>query len=118
MTQSQSVAAGWYQDPESPPGVVRYWDGLQWAPYIRGAAATPAPAKDTGALIGFGLFALAAIGAGIAMFTSVSLLTGTGTVWMGAVMACVAAVGAVIFHRMRSNAWLAWIVTESAGGNT
>jgi Protein of unknown function (DUF2510) len=104
MTQSQSLDAGWYQDPQSPPGVVRYWDGQQWTPYIRGAAAAPAPAGDqqTGALIGFGLFALAAIGAGIAMFTNVSLLTGTGTVWTGVVIACVAAVGAMIFHRLRS----------------
>jgi hypothetical protein len=53
-------------------------------------------------LIGFGLFALAAIGAGIAMFTSPSLLTGTGAVWTGAVIACVAAIGALIFHRIRS----------------
>jgi Protein of unknown function (DUF2510) len=102
MTQPQSTAAGWYQDPQSPPGVMRYWDGLQWTPQTRGAAA-PAQTGDqqTGALIGFGLFALAALGAGIALFTHVSLLTGTGTVWMGVVIACVAAIAAVIFYRLR-----------------
>jgi hypothetical protein len=93
MTQQQ-LPAGWYQDPQSPPGVMRYWDGNQWTPHLQGGMSSPGQDRQTRALIGFGLFALAAVGAAIALFTNVSLLTGTGTVWTGTAIALVAAVGA------------------------
>jgi hypothetical protein len=98
MTQQPPVPAGWYQDPHSPPGVTRYWDGLQWTSYVQGGLNAPGQDRQTTALIGFGLFALAALGAGIALFTNVSLLTGTGTVWTGTAIAIVAAIGGVMLR--------------------
>ncbi len=30
MSDSSSMAAGWYEAPGDPPGTKRYWDGSQW----------------------------------------------------------------------------------------
>lgn len=30
MSDSSSLAAGWYEAPGDPPGTKRYWDGSQW----------------------------------------------------------------------------------------
>lgn len=99
MTQPPPLPAGWYQDPHSPPGVTRYWDGLQWTSYVQGRLSATGEDRQRAALIGFGLFALAALGAGIALFTNVSLLSGTGIVWTGTVIAIVAATGGVMFRQ-------------------
>lgn len=40
------------------------------------------------------------IGAALALFTNVSLLTRTGTVWTGAAMTLVAAVGVMVFRQV------------------
>jgi hypothetical protein len=88
---------GWYRDQY---GVMRWWDGHQWTAHVAPPPPPPPPASDqTGQIIAFGLIALAVIGTAIALFTNVSVVSGTGTVWVGAAVAAVASVGAFMFSR-------------------
>jgi hypothetical protein len=56
-----------------------------------------------------GILGVASIGTYLAAFTSVSLLTGTGTVWAGVALCVVALVAAVVWSVMSETKWL-WIV--------
>jgi hypothetical protein len=50
--------------------------------------------------VGLGALALCIVGAALALFTNVSLLTGTGTVWAGAVIAAVLGIVVLCFRQM------------------
>lgn len=58
----------------------------------------PAPPARPGQhpAVTFGLIALGVIGAALALFTQVSLASGTGTVWLGFVLAGLAVVGSFL----------------------
>lgn len=88
---------GWYPDPFGQ-AEQRWWDGHQWTPGTHGRSSH---SRQVGLVAGLGALALAVVGAALAMFTNVSLLTGTGTVWTGAALTIVAAVGALIVKHVR-----------------
>ncbi|WP_194793089.1 DUF2510 domain-containing protein [Raineyella fluvialis] len=43
-----STQAGWYPDPSGAPGMLRYWDGVQWTPAVRRAPSAPPLAPPPG----------------------------------------------------------------------
>jgi len=92
MTQP-SQAPGWYPDPSDPARNI-YWDGTGWS----GPASAPAGADKSNiskqTAVAVGVFVLVGIGLVMSM-QSVSLLTGSGTVWTG--VAVVAGGTAVAF---------------------
>jgi hypothetical protein len=81
----QPPAAGWYPDPSDPAKKI-YWDGAAWGgpPAPTGAASNISKEKA----VAFGVCVLAAIGLFMSM-QSVSLLTGTGSLWTGVAIAAV-----------------------------
>lgn len=90
-----STPPGWYQAPLDPPGTLRWWDGRGWGP----PAPPPHPPSGSGVsprVLGFAIVAVTAVGAALADFTSVSLLSGTGTVWTGAVIAVLGAIASFV----------------------
>ena len=86
MTQQ---APGWYPDPKDPLKKRQiYWDGTKWAtppaPAANSGAASPTgqPDKSKQTAVAVGVCVLVAIGLFMTM-QSVSLLTGTGSLWTG-----------------------------------
>jgi multidrug transporter EmrE-like cation transporter len=87
---------GWYSDPWEKARV-RWWDGWRWTPATQGMNARD---RQLATSISIGGAALAVTGAGLALFTDVSLLTGTGTVWTGVAMTLLATVGVMLFRQV------------------
>ena len=103
MTAPPPAPAGWYPDPAS--GGRRYWDGATWGPVVTlggpspqtinpdpqflpppspaaAAAAAQHPADQKSKAVSIGVILLAVIGLVMSM-QSVSLMSGTGTLWTG-----------------------------------
>ena len=103
MTTRQTIAQvqpGWYPDPSGPIGAQRWWGGQRWTDhFVPPAPPRPAGQDQAAAFVKFALIALGLVGAGIAMFTEVSVASGTGLVWTGAILAGVGAIGAAMFQR-------------------
>lgn len=100
---------GWYPDAQQP-GQIRWWDGSQWTVHTQQpapvAAARPiAEQQHAAAGVTLGVLALAIIGGYLANFTDVSLLTGTGEVWLGVALTVVAAIAAFVLRRW-ARLWL------------
>lgn len=76
---------------------MRWWDGGQWTPETHGRNPVEAQTRLIASL-GVGAFAI--IGIVLASFTSVSLATGTGTVWVGVALAVVGAVVALCLRQV------------------
>ena len=91
-------APGWYLDPLNP-GKQIYWDGTGWGQPV-GVADDSDHSKQTAVAIG--VLVLAGIGLVMSM-QSASLLTGTGSIWMG--VGIVGAGVAVAFF-MRAAGWV------------
>jgi len=95
-----AVPPGWYPDPDSA-NIDRWWDGGEWTSHRRPAAPTGSGGNtgtDVRQVVGFLCLALGLVGAGMALFIEVSILTGTGMVWTGAVLAAVGAIGAGVLR--------------------
>lgn len=102
---TQPSAPGWYPDPTDPLKQRQiYWDGASWAPPAPVPPTeqpnnAPAPAqtdksdKSKKAAVAFGVCILAAIGLVMTM-QSVSLMTGTGSLWTGVAVVAVGAAAA------------------------
>lgn len=98
---SASTPPGWYQGPLDPPGTLRWWDGQAWGPAAPPPALQQSPRSGVSPrVLGFGVAAVTAVGSVIADFTDVSLLSGTGTVWTGAVIAVLGAIAAFVVPRV------------------
>lgn len=86
---------GWYNDPSDPKGM-RYWNGTEWS--APNAPHAPPPGASTtnskSAAVAAGVCVLAGVGLVMSM-QSVSLMSGSGLVWMG--VALVAGSVAVAF---------------------
>ncbi|GAB2982972.1 hypothetical protein GCM10027076_20990 [Nocardioides montaniterrae] len=78
---------------------MRYWDGRNWGDQVapNPGPAQPAQANVPPAVLTFGVLAIAAIGAFMALQPA-SLLSGTGTNWIGVALAVVATVTAWILR--------------------
>lgn len=50
MGAGSSYPAGWYQGPNDPPGVQRYFDGTTWTEHTSGADAPPSTGSGTTAI--------------------------------------------------------------------
>jgi hypothetical protein len=73
---------GWYPDP-SDPGRQIYWNGTAWSGPVQPVGMTiPAAANSTKPAVAVGVCVLVAIGLVMSM-QSVSLLSGSSTVWIG-----------------------------------
>jgi uncharacterized protein DUF2510 len=101
------VPAGWYPDDN---GVLRFWDGRAWTGHAHYA---PAQQQDrTLPLVG-GLTAGVLIIVGVVCnIQSVSLLSGSGIVWVGTALAVAGAVVAVAVPRVRT--WVKVIAVIAA----
>ena len=91
MAAMGPMQPGWYPDPMGQ-AEVRWWDGHQWTPATQGRSAQDRQRRNLTILL---VGALSLVGTVLACFTSVSLLTGTTTVWVGVALAVVAAVAAL-----------------------
>ena len=99
MTAPPPAPAGWYPDPAS--GGRRYWDGAAWGPVVTLGGPLPQsinsdpqflpspspstaqhPADQKSKAVSIGVILLAVIGLVMSM-QSVSLMSGTGTLWTG-----------------------------------
>jgi hypothetical protein len=98
-----TTPAGWYPDP-SDPGRQIYWNGTAWSgPVQQAGVAISAPANNSkNAAVAVGVCVLVVIGLVMSM-QSVSLLSGSGTIWMG--VGFVAAGTAVAFF-LGAAAWI------------
>jgi multidrug transporter EmrE-like cation transporter len=101
---------GWYPDPWEKARL-RWWDGWRWTPATHGMNARD---RQLATSISIGGAALAVIGAALPLFTNVSLLTGTGTVWTGAAMTLLVAVGVTLFRQVSSGIKILRIVLAVA----
>jgi hypothetical protein len=95
------TAPGWYADPhrEAP---LRWWDGYKWTQSVSAAAPPPGMSEDPNqsrVLAVIAVWALLVIGTALALFTSVSLLSGTTTVWIGVALATVGVIVAFVTHQ-------------------
>ena len=97
---------GWYPDPWEKARD-RWWDGWRWTPAIHGMNARD---RQVATAASVGGVALGVTGAALAALTNVSFFTGTGTVWTGAAMALVAAVGVMLFRQVNVGVKLVCIV--------
>ena len=86
---------GWY--PVADGASERYWDGAAWTNATR-AARPGLPSSSSSSLaldkrvVAWIVLAAGLLGGALACFTQVSLLSGTGTVWVGVVIAMLALV--------------------------
>jgi len=91
MTTPPPAPAGWYTDPAS--GGRRYWNGTAWEAeptqilnpdqrFLPLPAAAQHPADQKSKAVSVGVMLLAGIGLVMSM-QSVSLMSGTGTLWTG-----------------------------------
>lgn len=84
---SQPPSAGWYPDPSDPSRNI-YWDGTSWSrPPSAPPAQQPQQKQDGSGVskktaVAIGVCILAAIGLFMTM-QSVSLFSGTGSIWTG-----------------------------------
>jgi Protein of unknown function (DUF2510) len=77
-----TTPVGWYPDP-SDPGRQIYWNGTAWSGPAQPVGVTiPAAANSTKPAVAVGVCVLVAIGLVMSM-QSVSLLSGSSTVWIG-----------------------------------
>jgi hypothetical protein len=81
-----NLTPGWYPDPTGTRR--RYFDGEQWIDAFATPPADPAATKKS-AGIGLGVIILGVVGLVMSM-QSTSLLNGTGSIWLGVVIAAVA----------------------------
>ena len=96
------TAPGWYADPhrEAP---LRWWDGYRWTLSVSAAAPPPGMSQapnQSRVLAVIAVWALLVIGTTLALFTSVSLLSGTTTVWIGVALAIVGVIVAFVTHQV------------------
>lgn len=75
------LTPGWYPDP-SDPSKKMYWDGSVWRSFTPAAAPTSKSDTSRSTAIAVGVCVLAVVGTMMSM-QSASLLTGTGSLWMG-----------------------------------
>lgn len=92
-----SPAPGWYPDPSDPARNI-YWNGTAWSRPV----GTENSSNVKRSAVAVGVCVLVVIGLMMSM-QSVSLITGSGPVWMG--VAVVAAGTAVAFF-MRAAKWV------------
>jgi len=108
---------GWYADPTGQ-APLRWWDGSSWTAHIsapvQGQAPVPQSEPNTKLLIAILAWALVLVGTGLALFTNVSLLTGTGTVWTGVALAIVGAVVAFVGRASAATKVIAVILVAAA----
>lgn len=83
---SPYLTPGWYPDPSGAPRQ-RYFDGTQWTDACTPLADDAQPRKKPA--IGLGVIVLGVIGLVMSM-QSTSLMNGTGSIWLGVVIAAVA----------------------------
>jgi hypothetical protein len=78
-----TTPAGWYPDP-SDPGRQIYWNGTAWGGPVQqtGVTSSTPTNNSKNAAVAIGVCVLVAIGLVMSM-QSVSLLSGSGTVWTG-----------------------------------
>ena len=82
----REIPAGWYPDPSGAPRQ-RYFNGMQWTDACTPLADDVAPRKRTA--ISLGVIVLGIVGLVMSM-QSTSLMNGTGSIWLGVVIAAVA----------------------------
>jgi hypothetical protein len=87
---------GWYPDAY---GATRWWDGWQWTPHVA-PPTRPVDSSNVRIAATLGVIAAAVIGGIMACFTSVSLLSGTTTVWVGVGLAAVATIAAFMVRQV------------------
>jgi hypothetical protein len=83
---NQPATAGWYPDPSGAPRQ-RYFNGMQWTDACTPSADDVAPRKRTA--ISLGVIVLGVVGLVMSMQPT-SLMNGTGSIWLGVVIAAVA----------------------------
>jgi len=99
MTEASGPSAppGWY--PVGDGSTETYWNGTSWTNATRPAQppeAASSPITVNKRVIGWVTIVAGVIGGAIACFTEVSLISGTGTVWVGFVVAALALVVAAV----------------------
>ncbi|MBU8820981.1 DUF2510 domain-containing protein [Mycolicibacterium goodii] len=85
MTAPSNPQPGWYPDPLNP-GKRIYWDGAGWGEPV-GVPDDSGKSKRTAVAIGVCVLAVVGL---IMSMQSVSLMTGSGPVWMGVAVVGVA----------------------------
>lgn len=110
MTVPPLPPPGWHPDPATP-GWERYWAGSVWTEHVRPIAPPPAASNSQAhALAVLAVWALLIIGCVMALFTSVSLMSGTTTVWIGVALAAVGVVAAFVTKRSMATKVIALIL--------
>jgi hypothetical protein len=101
--QDQCVTApGWYRDPHGQ-APLRWWNGYEWTLEVSASAPPPGAAdlrSQSRALAVIAVWALLVIGTVMALFTSVSLLSGTTMVWFGVALTVVGAIVSFVIRQV------------------
>ena len=99
-TPRRVVPPGWYPDPVMP-GTQRYWDGERWSDKIAPMQHQQHSSPVSPQLV-TGLVVAASVGGDILSQQSVSIASGSGIVWVGAVLAIGAAIVAFVVKSIPS----------------
>jgi hypothetical protein len=100
---------GWFHMPGDDKELLRWWDGQQWTGHVQ---VNTQAGEEAG--FGAGLIALALIGSVMAIATSVSVLSGTTTVWIGAAIAAACFIVALVWDRVPTWAMVTCLILAIA----
>lgn len=113
-----TTPAGWYPDPAGA-GLQRYYDGTQWTDRYAPLAAPPPPAAAKPApnpAVNIGVIILGIVGVVMTMQT-VSLMSGSGVIWIGVGVAAAGAAAAFMLNAVVGVRVIACALLVFAVGN-